>query len=176
MFKKIITAITGFFSKEIPVVEAAYDNAVKIVNVLKTLAGSATGQTIEAIIEAVAPGFSTPIIAALNVLFIDFGLVVTELNKAPADIAADGLNAIGKLTGDSKTLALSNVSAIIGNTAGGSDSTLQKAIVATPIVYNHSVLGDAVVAAPVADAVQTGTAGVGVSDTQSNQGSPIIAT
>lgn len=150
MFKKIITAISGFFSKELPVVEDAFTKAKNLVNVFKTFLGTATGQTIEAIIELALPDLGATVITALNTFFTDFGLVVAELNKTPAEIAADGLNALSKLTGDSKTLALSNVSAIIGNAASGSESTLQQAIVALPVVYNPSVL-DATAPAPVAD-------------------------
>lgn len=145
LFQKIGSIISGFFSKELPVVEDAFSKASGVVNVIKTFLGSATGQTIEAIFELALPGLSTTIIAALNTFFTDFGIVQAELSKTPSQIAADGLNAISKLTGDSKTLALSNVSAIIGNAASGSQSTLQQAIVSLPIVYNPNVLN----AAPV---------------------------
>lgn len=146
MFKKIITAISGFFSKELPVVEDAFTKASGIVNVLKTFLGTATGQTIEAIIELVLPGLGVTVINALNAFFTDFGLVSAEVAKTPSEIAADGLNALSKLTGDSKTLALSNVSAIIGNAASGTESTLQQAIVALPVVYNPNVLNTPVAA------------------------------
>src|ERR1700749_3707176 len=115
IFQKIGAAISGFFSKELPVVENAFTVAEKIVNVFKTFLGSATGQTIEAIIEALAPGASTVVFAALNTFFTDFGLVSAELSKSPSEITADGLKAAANLTGDSKTLVLSNISSIIGH-------------------------------------------------------------
>jgi hypothetical protein len=149
MFKSIIAAISGFFTKELPVVEDAFTKAKNIVNVLKTFLGSATGQTVEAIIELALPGLGASIITELNTFFTDFGIVVAETGKAPEQIAADGLNAISKLTGDSKTLALSNVAAIIGNAGSGAESTLQQAIVALPVVYNPNVLDT-----PVAPAAQ----------------------
>lgn len=140
MFKKILTAIQGFFTKEVPVVETAFNNAKGLVNVIKTFVGSATGQTLEAIIELVLPGASTAIFTALNTFFTDFGIVDKAATGLPSEIAAIGLNAVSKLTGDSKTLALSNVSAIIGNAASQGQSTLQQAIVSLPIVYNPNVL------------------------------------
>lgn len=143
IFQTIGNAISNFFKKEVPVVENAFNSAKAAVNVLKTFAGSATGQTVEAIIEALFPGTGTAIIGALNVFFTDFGLVVAETNKNAADVTADGLNAIAKLSGNSQITALSNVASIIGDAASnanGGNSTLQQAIVALPLVYNPTLL------------------------------------
>lgn len=145
IFQSIGNFFASFVKKAAPVVEDAFTGAVKITNILKTFLDSATGQTIEAIIEALAPGVSTAVIGALNVFFTDFGLVVSEVGKDPLQIAADGLNAISKLSGDSKTTALSNVSSIIAHatsTANGGTSTLQQAITVIPVVYNPAVLND----------------------------------
>lgn len=143
LFSNIFTSIKNFFVKEQPIVENALAVANNVVNIVKTFLGSATGQTIEAIIEALAPGVSSVVFGALNTFFTDFGLVTAEISKTPAEIAADGLNALSRLTGDSKTIALSNVSAIIGNaisSANNGGSTLQQAIVAAPVVYNPAIL------------------------------------
>lgn len=148
LFSKIGAAISGFFTKELPVVEHAFISAEKAVNVVKTFMGTATGQTLEAVIEALVPGVGTAVFAGLNVFFKDFGLVTTtidnEKNKTPAEIAADGLNAAAKLTGNSKILALSNIAAIIGHEASNAangGSTLQQAIVALPIIHDPETLG-----------------------------------
>jgi hypothetical protein len=153
IFQKIASAVSGFFTKEKPVVESAFSAAVGVVNIVKTFLGSATGQTIEAIIEVVAPGAGIAVITALNTFFTDFGIVTAEASKTPSQLAADGLNAISKLTGDSKTLALSNVSSIIGHAISSINagaSTLQQAIVSIPLVYNPETLGDT--SAPIAQA------------------------
>lgn len=158
LFKTIANAVTGFFQKEIPVVETAFTTAKSAVNVLKTFEGSASGQTVEAIMEALFPGAGTAIVGALHVFFTDFGLVVAETAKTPVEIAADGLNAISKLTGNSATLALSNLATVIGDAASnanGGNTTIQQAIVALPIVYNPAVLNGVgatvVVQAPIAE-------------------------
>lgn len=143
IFTTIGNAISNFFKKEVPVVENAFAKATSVVNIIKTFLGSANGQTIEAIIEALLPGLGTVIIADLNIFFTDFGLVTNELTKSPPDIAADGLNALAKLTGNSKAIALQNVASIIGNSASnatGGNSTIQQASVAIPLVYNPTLL------------------------------------
>jgi hypothetical protein len=143
LFSNIWNTITGFFKKEVPVVENAFSVAVKAVNIIKTLLGTATAQTIEAILEAFAPGVATAVFTALNTFFIDFGVITADVNKSAAQLSADGLNAASKLTGDSKTLILSNVATIIGHavsTANNGGSTLQQAIVAIPVVHNPTVL------------------------------------
>lgn len=143
IFTTIGTAIKNFFSKEVPVVENAFTSATSAVNVLKTFVGSATGQTVEAIIEALFPGIGATVIAELNTFFKDFGIVTAEPSKTPPQIAADGLNAIATLTGKSQILALSNIATVIGDAASnanGGNSTLQQAIVAVPLVYKPTLL------------------------------------
>lgn len=144
LFSNIITAIGNFFKKEAPVFEAALSVANNYVNICKTFLGSATGQTLEAVIDALAPGVGPIVFTALNTFFTDFGLISTELTtKTPAEIAADGFNALGKLTGNSKIVALSNIAAIVGNavnTANGGTEPLQQHIVAAPVVYNPDIL------------------------------------
>lgn len=150
----IFTTIGNFFKKEVPVVESAFASATSLVNVFKAFMGSATGQTVTAIVEALLPGVGTVVIADINAFFIGFGLVTNELSKAPADIAADGLNAIGQLTGNNKIIALSNLASVVGHSASnanGGNSTIQQAIVALPLVYNPNALntvGSEVVNAP----------------------------
>jgi hypothetical protein len=145
MFKKIIASISGWFTKEVPIVENAFTSANHIVNILKTLLGSASGQTIEAILDALAPGVAPAVFSALNTFFTDFGLVASETTKTPSEIAADGLTAISKLTGNSKVVALSNVASIIGHaisTGNNGGSTIQQAIVAAPLVYHPNLLDE----------------------------------
>lgn len=142
MFKKIGAILSKFFSTEVPVLEEATTKAVSLVNVLKTFAGSATGQMVEAIIEALLPGTGMAVITGLNVFFADFGLI-TGITGTAAEQAAAGLNKVASLTGKSKVYALSNISSIIANeadNANGGKSTPQQTIVATPVVYNPSVL------------------------------------
>lgn len=143
LFASIGSFFTNFFTKAPAVVETALTSTNGIVNIIKTFLGSATGQTLEAIIEAFFPGVSSLVFTALNTFFTDYGLVSSALQGTPAEIAAAGLNAIGKLTGNSKILALSNVAAIIGHTtstATGGNSTLQQAIAVNQVIYNPSVL------------------------------------
>jgi hypothetical protein len=140
LFQTIGNAIANFFKKEVPVLENALTGANNFVNVVKTFMGSTTGETLQALADALLPGVAPLVFAGLNTFFTDFGLVVAELNKTPAQIAADGFNALGKLTGDSKTLALSNVAAIIGNAANGGTATLQQHIVTAPLTYNSALL------------------------------------
>jgi hypothetical protein len=143
IFTTIGNAISGFFKKELPVVENAFTSATTVVNVLKSFLGSATGTTVEAIIEALLPGTGTAVIGAINTFLTDFGLVAAEVTKTPAQITADGLNAIGNLTGNSRILALSNLATVIGDAASnanGGNSTLQQAIVAVPLVYKPTLL------------------------------------
>lgn len=157
IFSTIANAIGGFFKKEVPVVVQAFTSSSAIINIVKTFLGTASGQTLEAIFEALLPGTGAAIIAALNEFFVGYGLVSAELTKAPADIAADGFNAIAKLTGNNKILALSNAASIIAHAssnANGGGSTLQQAIVALPLVYNPNILnnvGSAVSTSTVAD-------------------------
>lgn len=143
MFKKIITAITGWFSKELPIVEDAFTKAVGVVNVLKTFLGSATGQMLESILELALPGVGSIIINDLNIFFKDFGILQNIVTGTPAEIAAKGLNAIAALTGNSKITALTNIAAIIGHAASnakGGNTTIQQALISVPIVYNPDIL------------------------------------
>lgn len=154
IFSTIADKIGSFFKKEVPVVETAFTSTNGAVNILKLFLGSVTGQILQAILDALFPGIAPAIFADLNVFFTDYGLVQSEVGKSPADIAADGLNDLSKLSGNSKILALSNVAAIIAHSASsatGGGTTLQQAIVTTPIVYNPAVLGvvDSEVVAPV---------------------------
>jgi hypothetical protein len=143
IFQKIGSAISGFFQKELPIVENAFASATAVVNVIKSFDGSITGQTLEAIIEALLPGTGSAVISGLHTFLRDFGLVTAETTKTPAQVAADGLNAIANLTGNSKVLALSNLATVIGDAASnanGGNSTLQQAIVAVPLVYKPTLL------------------------------------
>lgn len=143
MFKKILVSIGSFFTKEAPVLETAISGAIPAVNIIKTFLGSATGQTIEAIIEALLPGTSTVVISGLNELFTSMGTITPTGTECPADLAAMGLNAVAKLTGKAKVYALSNITSIIANeadNANGGTSTPQQTIVAVPVAYNPSVL------------------------------------
>lgn len=145
IFQNIFSAIGNFFKKELPVFESALGVANNYINIVKTFLGSATGQTLQAIIDALAPGVGPIVFTALNEFFVAFGLVNSELNgsKSAAEIAADGFNALAKLTGNSKILALSNAAAVLGhaiNTANGGTEPLQQHIVVSPVVYNPSVL------------------------------------
>ena len=163
LFQSIGNFFSNFFTKAVPAVEAAFTSANGIVNILKTFLGSATGQTIEAIIEAFFPGISNVVFNALNTFFTDYGLVEATLQGTPAEIAAAGLNAIAKLTGNSKVLALSNVAAIIGHTtsvATGGNSTLQQAIAINQVIHDPNVLTIAepngIVNAPVGTVLPNG--------------------
>lgn len=154
LFNNIWSAIKGFFQKEVPVLEDALSKSNGIVNIIKSFLGSHTGQTIITILEAFIPGPVTAILTALNTFFTDFGLVTTEASKPLEQMVADGLNALSKLSGDNKAIALSNIAAIIGNaidTVNGGTSTIQQHLIANVVVHNPDVLntGD-VVAAPVA--------------------------
>lgn len=143
IFSTIANAVSGFFKKEAPVVEHAFSSASSIVNILKTILTSPTAQTIEAVIEAFAPGVSNVVIGALNEFFTAFGLVSAEASKPASQIAADGLKAISGLGGISKVVALSNVASVIGHaisTANNGGTTIQQAIVAAPLVYDPNVL------------------------------------
>lgn len=143
MFKKIISAITGFFTKEKPVVEDAFTKAIGLVNVIKTFEGSVTGQTIEAILDLVFPGAAPAILTGLHNFLSDFGFLTNLPAQASSDPVANGLSFITKLQGNSKTIALSNLAAVIAHTAqaaNGGDATLQQAIISAPIVYNPAVL------------------------------------
>lgn len=143
LFQKIGQAIGSFFSKEAPVFENALTKAVSIVNIIKTLMGTATGQTVIAVFEALLPGAGAAVITALNIFFTGFGIVAKDLTGTPEDIAAAGLNAVAKLTGNSKIYALSNITSIIANEADnalGGTSTAQQAIVTVPVAYNANVL------------------------------------
>lgn len=151
IFQTIGNAIGGFFKKEVPIVENAFASTSAVVNVLKTFDGSLTGQTLEAIFEACLPGAGTAIIGALHIFFTDYGIVSTELTKTPTEVAADGINAISKMTGKSLTLGLSNLSTVIGDAASnanGGNTTLQQAIVSLPLVYNPNLLNTVGVASP----------------------------
>lgn len=150
IFQTIGNAIGNFFKKEEPILENALTQGVSLVNVLKTLLGSATGLTIQAITDALLPGIAPAIFAGLNTFFTDFGLVSKTQTGTPADIAAAGLNAASQLTGNSKIYALSNIASIIANetdNANGGQSTPQQTIVAVPVVYNPNVLNPTAVAA-----------------------------
>lgn len=146
IFKSIWSAVTGFFAKELPLVEKAFTDTKTIVNVAKSFFGSATGQAIEGIIEALSPGLCPAIIAGLNDFFLAFGIVAAEADKSPAQVVADGLNAVSKLTDNNKAIALTNISAVVshaiasGNGSGG--ISIQKALVAMPLVYNPGLLDD----------------------------------
>lgn len=138
-FSNIISKITGWFSTAESAVADAFTKAESVVNILKTFMGSVTGQTLIAILEAFLPGAATTVINLLNSFFKDFGLVEAESTKPAEEIAADGLNSLATLTGNSKIIALSNVASIIGHafsSVNGGGSTLQEAIVALPIVHN----------------------------------------
>lgn len=151
-FSNIASKIGSWFSTAKTEVEDAFTKANGFVNIVKTFLGSVTGQTLIAILEAFIPGVATTVINDLNIFFKDFGLVQAEVNKPIEEIAADGFNAIPKLTGNSKTVALSNVASIVGHAMSthlGGNSTLQQAIVAAPVVYNPDVLS----AAPVAPTI-----------------------
>lgn len=163
IFTNIIQSIGNFFKKEAPIFEHALSVANNYVNIAKTFLGSATGQTLEAVIDALAPGVGPVVFTALNEFFVAFGLINTELTtKSPAEIAADGFNALGKLTGNSKILALSNVASVIGNAvnvANGGTEPIQQHIVVSPVVYNPSVLSEpvsGVVDAPVGTVLANG--------------------
>jgi len=143
LFQSIGGFFSNFFKNAVPAVENAFTQTNSIVNILKTVLGSATAQTVEAIIEAFFPGVSNAVFGALNTFFTDYGLVSSALQGTPAEIAANGLNAIAKLTGNSKVLALSNIAAIIGHTtstATGGNSTLQQAIAVNQVIHDPSVL------------------------------------
>lgn len=167
IFSNIFAAIGNFFKKEAPVFENALSIANNYVNIAKTFLGSATGQTLEAVIDALAPGVGPLVFAGLNTFFTDFGLIDTELNgsKTPPEIAADGFNALAKLTGNSKILALSNVASVIGNVvnvANGGTEPLQQHIVAAPVVYDPAILNapvtttNGIVDAPVGEILPNG--------------------
>jgi len=153
IFKKAETAVAGWFQKATPVVENAFTGANGIVNILKSFLGSATGQTLEAVVETLAPGISTVIFNALNTFFADWGLIQPDPTKTLAQQAAEGLNKAAQLTGNSKIIALSNVAAIISHaidTANGGTTTIQQALVANHFVYNSAVMGEPVtIVAPV---------------------------
>jgi len=142
-FSNLGSTISGWFSKAVPEVETAFTSAEKIVNVLKTFLGSATGQTIEAIIEAFFPGASTAVFAALNTWFNDFGLVTSASTGNAAQDAAIGLNKVATLTGNSKIIALTNLATIVGdaisNSTGG-NTTIQEANVALQLIHNPNLL------------------------------------
>lgn len=143
IFQKIGAAIIAFFSKEAPVLENALTQGVSFINVVKTFEGSATGQTLQAIADALLPGVAPAVFAALNTFFIDFGLVSKDLIGTPADIAAAGLKSAAILTGNSKIYALSNIASIVANetdNANGGTSTPQQTIIGVPVVYNPNVL------------------------------------
>lgn len=138
-FSNLISKIGGWFSNAEQSVEQAFTKAESVVNIIKTFMGSVTGQTLIAILEAFLPGAATTVINLLNEFFKDFGLVEAESTKPVEEIAADGLNAVAKMTGNSKIVALSNIASIIGHafsSVNGGNSTLQEAIVALPIVHN----------------------------------------
>ena len=142
-FQKIAAAISGFFTKEVPVVEDAFTKAEGFVNVVKNIEGSVPGQMVQSLVDLVFPGIGPAIFTGLNAVLNDFGIVDKAVTGIASDIAAQGLTAINKLGGDSRTLALSNVASIIGHvasTANGGGSTLQQAIVSLPIVHNNNVL------------------------------------
>lgn len=142
-FSNIISKITGWFSTAETAVEDAFTKAESVVNILKTFVGSVTGQTIIAIMEAFLPGAATTVINLLNEFFKDFGLVEAESTKPMEQIAADGFNAVSKLTGNSKIVALSNIASIIGHgfsSVNGGNSTLQEAIVALPIMHKPNLI------------------------------------
>lgn len=152
-FKSILqsigNAVSSFFTKDIPAVENALTSANGFLNIVKTFLGSATGETLQAILDALAPGVAPAVFTALNTFLTDFGLIISDVNKTAAQLSADGLNAISKLTGDSKTLALSNAASVIGNAMNGGAATLQQHIVANQLIYNPNVLDVATSPAPV---------------------------
>ncbi len=156
MFKKIIAAISGFFTKEAPVLENALTQGVSFVNIIKTFTGSATGETIQVIADALLPGVAPAVFTGLNTFFADFGLVAKDLSGTPAEIATAGLNAVAGLTGKSKVYALSNIASIVSNetdNANGGTSTPQQTIVSVPVVYNPNILGTPVATAPATNFV-----------------------
>lgn len=145
LFQNIFSAIGNFFKKEAPIFENALSMANNYVNIAKSFLGSATGQTLQAVADALLPGVAPAAFAALNIFFTDFGFINAELNgtKTPAEIAADGFNALGKLTGNSKIIALGNVAAVLGhavNTANGGTEPIQQHVIAAPVVYNPAIL------------------------------------
>lgn len=156
MFKKIITAISGFFSKEAPVLETALTGAISFVNIVKTFMGSAMGVTLQAVADALLPGVAPAVFTALNTFFVDFGLVTKDFTGAPSEMAAAGLNAVSNLTGDSRIHALNSITSIIANkadNANGGTSTPQQTLVAVPVAYNPNVLGTANAILPGGDQV-----------------------
>lgn len=143
IFSTIANAVSGFFKKEAPVVEHAFSSASSIVNILKTILASPEAATVEAVIEAFAPGVSNVVIGALNEFFTAFGLIGEYGSLTPSQIAAMGLKSISGLTGNSKIVALSNVASVIGHaisTANNGGTTIQQALVSLPLVYNPNVL------------------------------------
>lgn len=134
------TAFSNFFTKAPQEVDDAFTGADKVVNILKTISNSDSAKTIEAVVEAFAPGVSNVVFGALNTFFTDFGFVEKTATGLTSEISAKGLSVVNTLQGDSKTLALSNVSSIIGHSIAGGASTLQQAIVVNQIVHDQNVL------------------------------------
>src|ERR1700676_3441782 len=115
-FQSIGSFFSNFFTKAVPAVETAFTSTNGIINIIKTFIGSATGTTLEAIIEAFFPGVSNVVFGALNTFFADFSFVQSAIpaTGTPAEKAAAGLNAIAGLTGNNKVIAISNIAAVIG--------------------------------------------------------------
>jgi len=160
-FTNIGTKVSNWFQKEQPVVQKAYSDANNVVNIVKSLLGSATGQTVQLIIEALAPGASVPVFTALNTFFNAWGIVSAEANKPAAEIAAEGFNKIASMTGDNKTVTLHSVTAVLGHALqshGGGDATLQQALTAIGLVHNPNILdGPVTITTPVVDQSQQAT-------------------
>lgn len=159
IWNTIKTDVGNFFAKEKPVLDDAFAKANNIVNILKAIIGSGTGQTVITILEMVLPAPAVVIVKGVIVTFLtDFGLATAEESKPVEEIILDGFSAIAKLTGSSKVVALSGVVAIVAHAidgANGGTTTIQQAIVAAPIVYDPSILSPALAVAPAAP--QTGS-------------------